>query len=75
MRMFEYLNCNVKNNTEGLQGELIHGIDPVKIVEDEVKKRSPCRRTSIELPRLKRKSCDKPQVEKNHLVNLAGSLL
>ena len=39
---------------------MIHGIDPVEIVEDEVKKRSPCCGASIELPRLGRQSCHIP---------------
>ena len=56
MRTFEYLDCNVKNNAEGFEAELIHGVDPVQVVENEVKQRSSCSTGSVKLSRLKRQS-------------------
>ena len=34
--LYVYLDGNVKDNTERLEGELVHGVDPVEVVEDEV---------------------------------------
>ena len=52
--LYVYLDGNVKDNAERLEGELVHGVDPVEVVEDEVKKRSPCRTPTIKLSRLER---------------------
>ena len=49
-----YLYGNIKDNTECLEGELVHGIDPVEVVEDEVENRSSSSRRSIQLPCLKK---------------------
>ena len=56
MRTFEYLDCNAKNNAEGFEAELIHGVDPVQVVENEVKQRSSCSTASVKLSRLERQS-------------------
>ena len=50
----EYLDCNIKYNAEGFEAELIHGIDPVQVVEDEVKQRSSCSTASVKLSCLQR---------------------
>ena len=75
MRTFEYLDCNVKNNAEGFEAELIHGVNPVQVIENEVKQRSSRSAASVKLSCLEQQKCHLGSVEGNHLINLAGRLL
>ena len=50
--LYVYLDGNVKDNAERLEGELVHGVDPVEVVEDEVEDGSSGSRRSVQFPRL-----------------------
>ena len=49
-----YLYGDIKDNTERFEAELVHGVDPVEVVEDEVEDGCPGSRRSVQLPRLKK---------------------
>ena len=50
--LYGSLDCHVEDNTEGLQGELVHGVDLVHVVEDEVEHGGSGSCGSVQLPSL-----------------------
>ena len=70
-----YLYGNIKDNTECLDGELVHGIDPVEVVEDEVEDGCSGGRRSVQLPGLKKFMLWIGSEWNSDLVNLCRRLL